>query len=217
MIPDEAAVGEYHDRKKQLEELARDFRDVITHPTYSLPFLQPGRLVTVEFNGRNFGWGVVVNFTKRQPPKGKGGPPIPEDASPQSQYIVDVLLQCAPGSVVSKDRNSGPTNVLPCPKGEKAEPLVVPVLLSTLDKLSHIRIFMPKDLRPLESRQSVSKAVNEVQKRFPEGIACLEPIENMGIRDPEFATLLKVCPNALDCLSSNPFRLRLTSVCFCCL
>jgi len=51
---------------------------------------------------------------------------------------------------------------------------------------------MPKDLRPLEGRQAVSKAVAEVKKRFPEGIALLDPIENMGIKDPEFLSLLKV-------------------------
>lgn len=69
IIPDEETVAEYYERKKQLEELGRDFRDVITHPTYSLPFLQPGRLVTVKHNDKDYGWGVVVNFSKRQPPK----------------------------------------------------------------------------------------------------------------------------------------------------
>ncbi|KAL7411383.1 antiviral helicase [Mrakia frigida] len=206
VIPNEEAVGEYHDRKKQLQELGQDFRDIITHPTYSLPFLQPGRLVTIKHNDLDFGWGVVVNFSKRQAPKGKGAPPIPEDASPQSQYIVDVLLACATGSTVSKDRNSSPTNILPCPAGEKGEPLVVPVLLSTLSSLSHIRIFMPKDLRPLEGRQAVSKAVAEVKKRFPEGIALLDPIENMGIKDPEFLSLLKKIKTLEKLLLNSPLH-----------
>jgi ATP-dependent RNA helicase DOB1 len=242
VISDEETVAEYYDRKKQLEELGRDFKDVITHPTYSLPFLQAGRLVTVQHNDKDYGWGVVVNFNKRQPPKvrslllsqpsrralssrcvilsslatdtthllasslaqaGRGAPPVPVDETPQSQYIVDVLLNCASGSVVSKDRNSGSTNIIPCPPGEKGEPLVVPVLLSTISSISHIRIFMPKDLRPLDGRNAVLKAVMEVKKRFPEGIALLDPIENMGIKDDEFKSLIKVRLRfSLPCQSS---------------
>ena len=42
-----------------------DFREIVTHPTYSLPFLQPGRLVKVNYEKLDFGWGVVINFQKR--------------------------------------------------------------------------------------------------------------------------------------------------------
>jgi len=209
VVPEETAVGEYYDRKQQLEELGKDFRTVITHPTYALPFLQPGRLVTVKHESTDFGWGIVVNFTKRATPKPKdGAPPLPAAAeTPQSHYIVDVLLSCAAGSVVSKDQRQGATTVLPCPPGEKGEPLVVPVLLSTLSSLSHIRIFMPKDLRPLEGRQTAMKALGEVKKRFPDGIALLDPIENMGIKDDEFKSLVKVRPPPPRLADSWPSRI----------
>jgi len=49
--------------------MAADFREVVTHPTYSLPFLQGGRLVTVKYKTLDFGWGVIINFQKRLPPK----------------------------------------------------------------------------------------------------------------------------------------------------
>lgn len=49
--------------------MAADFREVITHPNYSLPFLQPGRLIKVKYKDLDFGWGVVVNYQKRLPPK----------------------------------------------------------------------------------------------------------------------------------------------------
>lgn len=194
VVPEEAALAEYYDRKQQLEELGKDYQTVITHPTYALPFLQPGRLVTVKHENTDFGWGIVVNFTKRATPKPKEGapPPPPGSDTPQSHYIVDVLLNCASGSVVSKDQRQGATSILPCPPGEKGEPLVVPVLLSTISSLAHIRIFMPKDLRPLEGRQTAMKALGEVKKRFPKGIALLDPIDNMGIKDDEFKSLVKV-------------------------
>jgi ATP-dependent RNA helicase DOB1 len=49
--------------------MVSDFREVITHPTYALPFLQAGRLVKVEYQKLDFGWGVVINFEKRVPAK----------------------------------------------------------------------------------------------------------------------------------------------------
>ena len=69
VVPEEESIGEYYEIRQQLDELAKDFRAVITHPTYALPFLQAGRLVTVKHGDMDFGWGVVVNFSQRTPPK----------------------------------------------------------------------------------------------------------------------------------------------------
>ena len=51
---------------------------------------------------------------------------------------------------------------------------------------------MPKDLRSENAREAVWKSVLEVQRRFPEGIALLDPVQNMGIKDDKFQALLKV-------------------------
>lgn len=110
---------------------------------------------------------------------------------------MDVLLNCAPGNSISKEKSAQvaatPGGIQPCPSGQKGVPLVVPVLLSTLDGISHIRIVLPKDLRQDQARETVWKSVLEVQRRFPDGIALLDPIENMGIKDDKFKELVKVC------------------------
>lgn len=69
VIPDEELIADYYDYRQQLEQMANDFREVITHPTYSLPFLQPGRLVKFKYQKLDFGWGVVINYQKRAQPK----------------------------------------------------------------------------------------------------------------------------------------------------
>lgn len=69
---------------------------------------------------------------------------------------------------------------------------MVPVLLSTLDGISHIRIFLAKDLKPASAREDALKAVQEVKRRFQDGIALLDPIENMQIHDDAFKKLLRV-------------------------
>jgi ATP-dependent RNA helicase DOB1 len=69
VIPDEEKIAEYYNIRAQLTELRADFREVITHPIYSLPFLQVGRLVKVHHKEHDFGWGVVINYQKRSAPK----------------------------------------------------------------------------------------------------------------------------------------------------
>ncbi|KAH9849685.1 antiviral helicase [Lenzites betulinus] len=193
VVPDEELVANYYDFRQQLDQMSADFREVVTHPNYCLPFLQPGRLVKVKHQKLDFGWGVIVNYQKRLPPKNRPGPK-PEDIPAHEQYIVDVLLYCTKGSTLPKDRNTTtptPGGVQPCPAGRGGEPLVVPVLLSTLDSVSRLRIAMPKDLRPLQQRETTWKAILEVQSRMPTGIPLLDPVVDMKITDAKFKELIQ--------------------------
>lgn len=85
-------------------------------------------------------------------------------------------------------------------------PLVVPVLLSTIESISHIRVILPKDLRQDQGRETVWKSVLEVQRRLPNGIALLDPIQNMGIKDDKFKALVKVWRNyVIQVIAANVF------------
>ncbi|CDR87141.1 probable MTR4-involved in nucleocytoplasmic transport of mRNA [Sporisorium scitamineum] len=208
----EEEVAEYYDVKHQLETLRKDVQTVITHPSYVLPFLQPGRLVKVCHEDLDFGWGAVVSYEKRLPnTPGKRGPAIDPNAPPQNHYVVDVLLHCASGSISNSsdkksNKNEGASNVLPCPEGKKGEMVVVPVLLSTIQSLSGIRIFLAKDLRPTEPRETVRKNLVEVKRRFPKGVPLLDPIKDMKIKDESFAHLVEKIKILDDKLSSSPLR-----------
>ncbi|KAM0755249.1 antiviral helicase [Meredithblackwellia eburnea MCA 4105] len=204
-IPDEDSIADYYDLRQQLELLNKDLRDVLNHPTYALPFLQPGRLVRVKHDGMDFGWGVVVNYQKRVGLKGK---PLPADEPAQNKWIVDVLLQCAsaPSASSSKSPASALPSIRPPPAGSEGSFVVVPVLLSTLDGISHIRIFLAKDLKPVEAREQALKSVREVKRRFPDGIALLDPVENMGIGDEAFKKLLRKIEILESRLLSNPLH-----------
>lgn len=68
-VPDEELVASYYEYRQQLDQMTADFTEVISHPNYCLPFLQPGRLVKVKYQTLDFGWGVIVNHQKRLPPK----------------------------------------------------------------------------------------------------------------------------------------------------
>jgi ATP-dependent RNA helicase DOB1 len=202
-ISDESTVREYYELRQQIAVYTKDMRDVINHPNYCLQFMQPGRLVRIKYLDYDFGWGAVVNFTARKPSRDQK-----DELSPQQQYVIDVLLQ------VSSSNNSTnrlttedlPVGIRPPLEGEKVRMDVVPVLLSCVESISHIRIFLPSELTSPDQRNTVRKSLEEVKRRFPDGIAALDPIENMGITDPSFKKLLRKIEVLESRLLSNPLH-----------
>ncbi|KAF9647643.1 antiviral helicase [Thelephora ganbajun] len=208
VIPDEEVVADYWEYRKQLDEMSADFRDVITHPNYCLPFLQPGRLLKVKWQKLDFGWGVIINYQKRVPAKGRPTPK-PDEWSPHESYIVDVLVNCQKGSSISKNQaivTPTPGGIQPCEPGQKGEPQVVPILLTAIEAFSHLRIFLPKDIRQQAARDTVWKSVLEVQRRFPDGIGLLDPVQNMGIKDEKFLELIKKIDTMEKKMYSSPLH-----------
>ena len=187
-ITDEPTIKEYYDLRKQLDQYTKDMRDVINHPNYCLQFMQSGRLVRIKYNDHDFGWGAVVNFAARKPARDQK----PEDISPQQSFILDVLLQVADASSNgTRTHTDLPHGVYPPKDGEKSKMEVVPILLSCVESIGHVRIFLPSDLKQPDQRNTARKSIDEVKKRFPDGIAVLDPIENMGITDESFKRLLR--------------------------
>lgn len=189
-IADETMVKECYDLRQQLKTYSKDMRDVINHPNYSLQFMQSGRLVKIKYQEHDFGWGAVVNFTPIKPGKGQKQ----EDMIPQESFVIDVLLQVADASSSNgaKTFHELPPGIRPPTDGEQGRMEVVPVLLSAIESIGHLRLFLPPDLKPADQRNAVRKRLEEVKRRFPDGIAVLDPIENMGITDASFKKLLRV-------------------------
>ena len=188
-IADEGTIREYYDLRKQLDNHSKDMRDVINHPNYCLQFMQSGRLVRIKHNDNDFGWGAVVNFTPRKPGKDQKA----EDIPAQQSYVIDVLLQVADtSSNGTRTHQDLPHGVYPALDGEKSKMEVVPILLSCVESIGHVRIFLPADLKSADQRNTARKSIDEVKRRFPDGIAVLDPIENMGITDASFKKTLRV-------------------------
>ncbi|KAJ5176280.1 ATP-dependent RNA helicase mtr4 [Penicillium canariense] len=201
-IPDEGTIREYYDLRKQLDTFSDDVRAVFTHPNHCRPFLQPGRLVRIKYQGQDFGWGVVVKHSQRKPAKNST-----EEIEPHKAWIVDVLLKLADGaSVGTKNFQDFPPGVLPAKEGEKCRFEVVPVVLSCIHAIAHIRIFLPNDITSTDARNGVKKSLDEVQRRFPDGVAVLDPVENMGIKDDSFKKLLRKIEVLESRLLGNPLH-----------
>ena len=188
-IADEVLVKECYDLRQQLKTYTQDMRDVINHPNYCLQFMQPGRLVKIRFEDQDYGWGAVVNFTPVKLDRGQRQ----EELKPQESYIIDVLLQVADSKPSRHEFSNG---IQPPAEGEQGKIDAVPVMLKCIEMIGHARLFLPEDLRTQEQKNKVRKMLDEVHRRFPDGIAVLDPIENMGIKDASFKKLLRVSPSS---------------------
>ncbi|XP_061603871.1 exosome RNA helicase MTR4 [Phyllopteryx taeniolatus] len=170
-IANEESVVTYYRYRQQLAKLGEDIQHFIHKPKYCLPFLQPGRLVKVKNEDADFGWGVVVNFSKKSNVK------VSTDTEPL--FVAEVLLHCSKDSI----KEAASEAAKPAAPGENGEMQVVPVMLHLLTAISSVRLYIPKDLRPFDNRQLMLKSIREVQKRFPDGVPLLDPVDDMGIQD----------------------------------
>ncbi|KAG5798309.1 hypothetical protein H9Q69_002635 [Fusarium xylarioides] len=218
-IADESTVKDYYQIRQQLSAYTKDMRTVIQHPNYSISYLQPGRLVqiynpkdeneTITGTGTDFGWGVIVNQTPRRAPK-MGEP----EYAPQESYVIDVLL---PISRSSADfYPTPPVEDTPMPVGLKpfgdddddVKFAIVPCLLTCIKAISQIRLFLPKEgLKSESDKETLTKSLMEVKRRFPDGLPVLDPIENMEITDDSFKKLLRKIEVLESRLLANPLHL----------
>ncbi|OCT51703.1 ATP-dependent RNA helicase mtr4 [Cladophialophora carrionii] len=201
VIADESNIRAYYELRKQLDVYAEDMRMVIVHPNYCLPFMQPGRLVEIKDGGHDFGWGAVLNFSRRS--QGRST----EKLAPQEEWVLDVALEVADGPTpATKTHQSLPPGIRPPQPGEKSKVEVVPVLLKCVHKISHVRIYPPSDMTVSEEKRKVQQALQEVARRFPDGLAVLDPIENMKITDNSFRELLRKIEIMESRLVANPLH-----------
>ncbi|KAB0363881.1 hypothetical protein FD754_008037 [Muntiacus muntjak] len=107
--------------EESLAKLGKEIEEYIHKPKYCLPFLQPGRLVKVNSEGDDFGWGVVVNFSKKLNVK-------PNSGKLDSLYVVEVLLRCSKESL----KNSATEAAKSAKSDEKGEMQIVPVWVHLL-------------------------------------------------------------------------------------
>lgn len=224
IIADEAAVKDYHSVRTQLDGYQKDMLAVMQHPTYCLKFMKMGRLVEIETPaGVNYGWGLVVDFRARKKPKTRQGQQQPPDYPPQESYILDVLLKLSTAdspaidNIVSRPntldtavplglRPARPTTPNDSDRDHETRWEVVPCLLHCTKTISQIRLHAIRSLQSPDDLLTAGQMVEETQRRFPDGLPPVDPLENMGITDESFKKLLRKIEVLESRLLANPLH-----------
>lgn len=189
VIDEEDSLKDYYNLLEQHRSLNKEVHDIVISPRHCLPYLQPGRLVSLQctsseedlvpiFIEDQLTWGLIINFERIKGVSEDDASIKPEDAS----YKVDILTRC----VVTKDK-LGKKSVEIVPLKERGEPIVVSIPISQVNAISSLRLYIPKDLLPLEARENTLKKVMETLSRFSEkGLPLLDPEEDMKIQSSSY-------------------------------
>lgn len=212
VIKNEEEVAEYFYLSRALVKLKEEFLSIRNKPEHVVRFLNGGRLVKVyskagdEDDKKRWDWGVIVNFTTKN---------AADSTSATPDTVVHVLLNCLNTAGATTTNPDGSTSELPSPapagtmgltSATTCEMKICPVPLEMMDLISSLRVYIPKDLRSLESRQAVGKSVKEVLRRFPQGVPLLDPLEDMDIKDEQFARVIAKIADAEDKVKASPFH-----------
>lgn len=210
-VEDEENIAEYYNHRKQIDSYGEDMRVILTHPSNCSRFLQSGRLIKVRVKRQgksdlDFGWGVVINMMKRSPPKNSKKK---VEWSDHEKFVVDVLVNLAGTSPVNLIRRQDPNlveGIKPAVAGESARAEILPITLESITQFANIRAFVPKDLTSVQARNAAYKSVEEISRRFPDGIPSLDPVKNMNIKDDAFLKIVRKVEILESVLAGNPLR-----------
>lgn len=212
-VPEDVAlVGEYFGMDRQLLLTQRKMMKIQRRPEHILPFVQSsGRLIDVTVDGDNYGWGIIVRY-KRKAGTGTSGSAGQAALNAEGPlHTIDVLLGCVDrhfddtSSIAEARREEDLANlgllwrglarhcrpVLSKDKPEMVTLREFTIGLDNIDRISAVRLFVPQDTKPQETRKNIMKSLNEVQRRFPEGLPLLDPVKDLKINVGEFNKLLE--------------------------
>jgi len=209
-LPDEVElVSQYYQMDQQLLLTRKNLMKIIRRPQYILKFLQkPGRFLDISIEGESYGWGALVSCQKKQGTGSAGmAGKLAKLAKTDPIWTLDVLLFCVDrhfDTVGSEEKGEDTDNApmlwrgsyqhcRPCKQVDDpkiSSMRMFTVGLDNIDRISAVKLYIPSDVHPPEARKNIGASVKEVQKRFPDGVPLLDPIKDLGVKDPEYKTLI---------------------------
>ncbi|QPG73253.1 ATP-dependent RNA helicase mtr4 [Brettanomyces nanus] len=203
-IDDYDNIKEYYDLKKQLSQYRDDARKIITHPGNILPHLKSGRIIKVKIGDLDFGWAIVIDFHKRNPKRGHTTSTFTDHESYLVNVFVNTMFIDSPLNLIKPFSPLLPEGIRPAKKGEESTITVIPITLDSIQEISSCRSIMPKDINNRHSRDTLNRALKEIERRHPDGLPLLDPIAKMHIEDSGFMTLRKKMEILESKVQSNP-------------
>lgn len=214
VVPNEPAVAEYCNLVRNEEELQGRMRIFVTQARIATPFLTPGRLLRIRDGDTEWGWSVVVNCQRARRPTFAIGVPAADAADAAAapsdeQVVVDALVPCSRDTPVGKPS--------PAAAGAPFELRVLSIALSCVHSISSARLYIPKDLRSREVRDTVAERLREVHRRMAGAVPLLHPVDDMRITDTGFLDMLAQSKELQARITSLPLHATSTREADCAL
>lgn len=196
-IENEAQLTSYYHLRKRIEDLQNTYKKIINLPMHARSFLQPGRLIHIRDDIYDYGWCVLVDFSKKRALE-------ESDISQHSSedYTLEVLCWC------EKATDSGATiSFVPSTNIKIGDAQIISLPLSTVVSFSSLRVQLLKNLVSQAQRNKQHENVVTLISEQPNSvIPILDPIEGMNIKDENVKTLAEDIKNCEERLSANPIH-----------
>ncbi|CAG0883855.1 unnamed protein product [Darwinula stevensoni] len=174
IVPREEDVRTYHSLRLTLDGLSKAYQEYVTKPEYLVPFLQPGRLVTMD---KKFGWCVLLDREVKSELTG-------------TTVTLTVLIRAAP--VEAKTEGRLKLDDLKAPAaGQERQGYIIVLPGASLMAVSVVRVNVPSKVYSQQEKNQVVTALEQVEKHFSGQVPLLDPIVHMKIKDKKFEDLVK--------------------------
>ena len=186
--------------KNQIDKYQSEINKIITKPENILDFLIAGRMVKI----KDWGWGIIINFTRkqvemnnqRQNKKIINQINSNKDDNSSDIYIVDCLIYVKNIIDPNNKLTPGDLNEMDGQLG------VAPILLSSFEGLSIVKLNLPHDLKDKKNLKNAEKLYFELLKRFKRNLPLMDPIKDQDIKDTKLTELISKKANLEEQLQS---------------
>ncbi|KAG0040219.1 ATP-dependent RNA helicase mtr4 [Podila clonocystis] len=181
VIKNEESIGSYHSIREQLENCSRALTKYYGRVNIMDSYLRPGRAVRIHHEGQDFGWGIL---TKK-----------PIYYAMHGMHILEVLVNCAVGTVVSLDPSGVATGLRPCSTttttaaSQDGDLVIVPLPAASVTGIAST--WMNAVKAGPQAMQSAFKNLQGLQKWFPDGLPLLDLIEDIGLGDVSLKAIVR--------------------------
>lgn len=140
-------------------------------------------MVRINYKGEDWGWGAIINFSRRKTFSRKKTTPEDADA-PKFNYIIDVMLHI-------KFRANKSDKVEPAKISENGEFEIIPMLLECIKEISSVVLVLPSDLIKKETKLQVRNTFREVFSHFEGKLPLMDPLKDMKLDDKDLKEHIK--------------------------
>nr|CDS34471.2 superkiller viralicidic activity 2 2 [Hymenolepis microstoma] len=204
VLENEESVESYYKLQICLEDVIRDQWKHIRSPANIVKYLQPGRIVKIESDGKDYGWGVAIKLKKRSRRD--------RVSALETFYVLDCLLSktliCARSNLDEMDDNNE-SGITEEPKEICGLPMadIIPVRLDCLCGISQVRLVVPNDLRSVESRAMLFSSIEKCKMKLKvDELPPLDPITDMHITDGKFIELTERANLFKERIAAHPLH-----------
>eukprot|EP01022_Parablepharisma_sp_SALTPOND_P014220 TRINITY_DN1916_c0_g1_i1.p1 TRINITY_DN1916_c0_g1~~TRINITY_DN1916_c0_g1_i1.p1 ORF type:complete len:1081 (+),score=160.85 TRINITY_DN1916_c0_g1_i1:7764-11006(+) len=193
-FPEAKNVSHYLKIQEEIKRINSEANKMIFTPQNVLPYLAAGRLVHIADETTDWGWGIVVNFTrKRIIPRGRiqdlmpGTKPDENGVTQlrEESVILDVVLYVQ--KKLTHENTVQPASV----ELHNGTLSTIPVMLQMVCELSKIKMKMLPNLKDPDNVAKTERLYLELMKRFNFQLPLMDPVTDMEIDDPNLRTLIE--------------------------